>query len=388
MFRASPTAFNAQMPVSKRFLNLVAQQLTQFSDRPEVTSLVVYVTEAGSSGAPDLVPVGHWPPSGRVLPPLTAATNLRSPAERRRWLPLRHGGVLLGALQVETTAIPWPDPLQHRLQAASLCLTEGLCLDLEHRRLQGRLEHQQEQLKVLLHQLRNPLAALRTFAQLLWRRLEEDPRNRALVEGLLQEERQLQRYVDAIDALEAAESALTAPTASTPLLLPPSLGGGSDQPLSPLLEPLLRRAAATATLQARPWIAPQQLPDWRGDSAAVAEILANLLENAFRYSPAGSAVGLDVQPGQDGGWRLDVWDGGDPIAAEERERIFEPGHRGLRSVDLPGTGLGLALARQLARQLGGDLELETEPPAAAAADEPRRGNTFRLSLPAENESGP
>jgi signal transduction histidine kinase len=367
------------MSVSKRFLSLATQQLSQFADRPDVTTLVVYVAEPAAEGPPDLVPIGHWPPSAGNLPPLTADTGLHRPEDRRRWLPLRHAGVLLGALQVETATLPWPEPLRQRLHAASLCLTEGLCLDLEHRRLQLRLEQQQQQLEVLLHQLRNPLAALRTFAQLLLRRLEHDPRNRSLVEGLLQEERQLQRYVDAISTLDAGEAVLPPQPEATPLLLPPSLNGDRLQPLAPLLEPLLQRAAATAALQGRPWHAPERLPGWRGDSGAVAEILANLLENAFRYSPTGAPVGLEVRERAGGGWILAVWDGGAPIPDDERERIFEPGQRGCRGAERPGSGLGLALARQLAATLGGDLNL--------VSGSPPQGNSFRLSLPPEPEAG-
>ena len=370
------------MPVSKRFLSLVSFQLAQFADRSDLVSVVVYVTEPGGGGAPDLIPVGQWPPTGRALPPLAADTSLRSPADRRRWLALRHGGVLLGALQVEATSMPWPDPLRQRLQAVSQCLTEGLCLDLEHRRLQLQVTRQHDQLQVLLHQLRNPLAALRTFGQLLLRRLEHDARNRPLVEGLLQEERQLQRYVDAIDALTPGQASLSGAGASPPLLLPPGLDGEPDQPLDALVAPLVQRASATAALQGRPWYGPERQPDWRGDSSAVAEILANLLENAFRYSPPGSPVGLHVatDPGRPGHCRLSVWDGGPPIPEAERQDIFKPGHRGSTCLDQPGTGLGLALARQLAEGLGGDLVLESSP-RSLDPGLPRRGNVFRLSLP-------
>jgi signal transduction histidine kinase len=375
------------MPVSKRFLSLVTFQLAQFADRSDVTSVVVYVTEPGAAGAPDLIPVGHWPSASRTLPALTSNSDLRQPAERRRWLAMRHGGVLLGALLVETTELPWPEPLQQRLQAVSHCLTESLCLDLEHHQLQLRLHQQREQLKVLVHQLRNPLAALRTFGQLLLRRLEHDPRNRPLVEGLLQEEHQLQRYVDAIDALDRLEPVISPAGESSPLLLPPSLGNDSEQPLADLLQPLLQRANATAALQGRPWHGPEELPQWQGDTGSVAEILANLLENAFRYSRSGAAVGLHVAAAPDGGWELCVWDGGESIAPEERERIFEPGERGLSSAELPGSGLGLALAVQLARQLGGDLRLEPSP-ARLAQGLPEQGNAFLLRLPPDTRPAP
>ncbi|MFM8605828.1 MAG: sensor histidine kinase [Cyanobium sp.] len=367
------------MPVSERFLSLLQHQLAQFADCEAVRSLVVYVTHQGPEGQPSLMPVGHWPLDGRSLPSVDAASRLRVPAEERRWLPLRHQQVLLGALQVEAAVAPWPEPLAQRLQAVALSLTEALALDLELRRLESRLAIQDEQLKLLVHQLRNPLTALRTFGQLLLRRLEPGSDNRSLVEGLLAEERQLNRYVDAISDLARPDALIAAAPGPQPLLLPPLFSGPEGQPLAELLEPLLQRASATAALQGRSWQGPAALPAWRGDSGPVAEILANLLENAFRYSRGGAAVGLHAREGADG-LELTVWDGGAPIAADERALIFERGVRGRSGQARPGTGLGLALARELAGSLGGKLELVV-PPAAVAAGLPAEGNAFRLSLP-------
>lgn len=371
------------IPVSERFLALLGFQLGQFADCPRIRSLVVYVTHAGHDGQPSLVPVGHWPADGRALPSVDASSPLRLPAEERRWLPLRDGTVLLGALQVETTGPSWPEPLGRRLQAVALCLTEALRLDHENRRLTRTLEEQEEKLRLLVHQLRNPLAALRTFGQLLRRRLAHDTDTRTLVEGLLAEERQLNRYVDAISDLAQPDALLEPGDQPQPLLLPPLLSGPEGQSLAEVVDPLVQRAAATATLQNRPWRGPDTVPDWRGDAGAVAEILANLLENAFRYSPQGSSVGLHVASGA-GGTALTVWDGGPPIDPQEREAIFERGVRGSSGEAVPGTGLGLALARDLARQLGGELALVI-PPARIDAALPESGNAFRLSLPAGPE---
>lgn len=368
------------MPVSERFLSLLQHQLAQFVDCTAVRSLVVYVAHQGPEGRPSLVPVGHWPVDGRALPAVDSASRLRVPAEERRWLPLRHHQVLLGALQVESEGALWPEPLAQRLQAVALCLTDALALDHEQRRLEQQLSFQEERLRVLVHQLRNPLTALRTFGQLLLRRIDQDSDNRSLVEGLLAEERQLNRYVDALSTLARPETLLAPAPAPQPLLLPPLLSGPEGAPLADLLEPLRQRAAATANLQGRSWHSPAVLPAWRGDSGAVAEILANLLENAFRYSPPGVAVGLHGREA-DGWLELTVWDGGPPIEADERQAIFERGVRGRSGRQRPGTGLGLALARDLAGALGGRLEL-LDSPALVAAELPERGNAFRLSLPA------
>jgi signal transduction histidine kinase len=372
------------MPVSERFQALVGFQLGQFVDCPEVRSLVVFVTQQGETGQPTLLPVGHWPPDERALPAVDSVSRLRVPAEQRRWLPLRDGQRLLGALQVEAARNPWPEPLAQRLQAVVLVLTEALRLDLEGGELRQRLTEREEQLGLLLHQLRNPLTALRTFGQLLLRRLGPDHNDRPLVQGLLAEERQINRYVEAISALVQPEGRLAAPASPQPLLLPPLLSGPGGLPLAGLLEPLLQRAAATATLQGREWHGPPTLPAWSGDSGAVAEILANLLENAFAYSPAGTAIGLVCRAREAGGWDLCVWDAGPAIPEAERKRIFERGERGSTGAARAGTGLGLALARDLAEALGGQLELLI-PPAALDPALPAQGNAFCLSLPAGAE---
>ncbi|MCP9809463.1 HAMP domain-containing histidine kinase [Cyanobium sp. HWJ4-Hawea] len=369
------------MQVSTRFLSLLHFQLAQFADRSDVSSLVVYVTQPGDGGPPSLVPIGQWPRDGRALPTVAADSPLRMPAEGRRWLPLRQEQILLGAIQVETNTLPWPDGLSQRLQAVALCLTEALCLDLDQKRLAESLNQQQEQLALLVHQLRNPLAALRTFGQLLLRRLEQDSLNRPLVEGLLAEERQLNRYVEAIDELQGMEALPAAGNLAHPLLLPPTLSGAEGQPLADLLIPLLQRASATAALQQRAWHPPEHLPDWCGDSGSAAEVLANLLENAFRYSQSQAPIGLYCQKTEAGSWLISIWDGGEPIANSEREAIFGRGFRGQAGQKLPGTGVGLALARDLARSLGGDLVLLPSPAALDPAL-PARGNAFQLSLPA------
>lgn len=370
-------------PVSERFLSLLRSQLGQFVDCPDVEALVVYVTHPGPGGLPTLIPLGQWPEEARRLVPVGADSQLRLPAEQRRWLPLRDGVGLLGALQVETREAAWSPPLRQRLQGVALCLTEALRLDLEQQRLQQRVEAQEEQLRLLVHQLRNPLTALRTFGHLLLRRLKDDSDSRSLVEGLLAEERQLNKYVDAISALAEPDGLLPAAASPDPLLLPPLLSGPRGEELPDLVAPLLQRAAATASLQGRSWRGPAALPPWRGDGGAVAEILANLLENAFRYSAPESPVGLHCAVTA-AGPSLTVWDGGPPIPEEERERIFQRGERGRHSEGKAGTGLGLALARDLARHLGGGLELLI-PPTLVDPTLPGQGNAFRLTLPAQAE---
>ncbi|NDG74049.1 MAG: sensor histidine kinase [Synechococcaceae bacterium WB8_1B_136] len=369
------------MQVSKRLLTLLEQQLAQFTDRPDLVALVVYQALPGDNGKPSLVPIGQWPTT--LALPTGADAGPQAPlGEARRWLALRDGELLLGALRVDADRWPWPPDLTQRLEATALCLAEALRLDLEQQRLARELARRNDQLKLLVHQLRNPLAALRTFGQLLRRRLDGDPGNRDLVDHLLAEQGQMNRYVEAINRLSEPAQLPGSAAEHTPLLLPPALGSGS-QTLSSSLEPLLERAGATAALQGRPWHRPAEIPAWQGDGGAVTEIVANLLENAFRYSRAGGAIGLSCHTTARG-VQVSVWDGGPAIPVEERERIFEKGMRGSRGQALEGSGLGLALARELAHSLGGELELISPPQLINPQDPvlPEQGNAFRLTLPA------
>ena len=83
-----------------------------------------------------------------------------------------------------------------------------------------------------------------------------------------------------------------------------------------MLKPLIDRAEATAILQGRKWYGPLAWPDWTNEprssgDGVIAEIVANLLENAFRYSSSNSPIGIYIS---DKG--LCVWDGGTPISEE------------------------------------------------------------------------
>ena len=366
------------MQVSKRFLALLKQQLAQFADRPDLRSLVVYVALPSATGEPSLLSIGAWPQQTLAL---QSDVSKASPEDgsTRRWLALRDGPLLLGALRIDTDCWPWPTPLSDRLEATALCVTEALKLDLEQQRLGRQLALRDDQLKLLVHQLRNPLAALRTFGQLLRRRLDGDSANQALVDNLLSEQNQINRYLEAIDQLSQTPLLPPAQDGLQPLLLPPAFSSEDLHSLNQVLEPLLERAAGTAALQGRRWVPPGELPTQACNAAAVSEILANLLENAFRYSRPGGSVGLLCQE-QGDQLVLAVWDEGPEIPSAERELIFRKGERGSTGLALSGSGLGLALGRDLAERIGGALELVV-PPSCINPQLPASGNAFQLNLP-------
>ena len=365
--------------ISERFRQLVAQQLDQFCDCQELVGLGVYVAMPTADGELQLQLVQAWPLTETRLEPAAEAAPLLTPQQSRRWLPLRQESAVIGALRVDSAQGQWPELLNQRLQSAAQVLAQALLLDLEQQRWQGELQRERRQRDLLVHQMRNPLAALRTFTQLLLRRVEAGDERRELVEHLLDEQQSLAGYLDALSSSEAGLALPQASGTEAPLLLPPVLAPEQPRSLSQCLEPLLARAAATAKLQGRRWHPPGSVQAVPVPAATVGEILANLLENAFRYSDPGGDLGLWIALESDQ-LQLAVWDSGPLIDLEERERIFRRGERGRHGAKLSGTGLGLALARDQAEASGGSLQLQI-PASALAPGLPAAGNAFVLSLP-------
>ena len=114
-----------------------------------------------------------------------------------------------------------------------------------------------------------------------------------------------------------------------------------------------------------------------GDRLLLRRLIRNLLENARRYGGDGS-IGVSVQP-EGSSAVLEVTDRGPGVPEAEREHIFEPFYRLAETSEAGrGSGLGLALVRQIARRHGGD--------AVCLASEPA-GSRFRVDLPAAKEVG-
>jgi signal transduction histidine kinase len=97
-----------------------------------------------------------------------------------------------------------------------------------------------------------------------------------------------------------------------------------------------------------------------GDAAALGRALHQLLDNALKFTPHGGAVGLRVAP-TSSGYELTVADTGPGIPSEALGRAFDPFYQldGSRTRKHGGLGAGLAIARGVARGLGGDVELVT-----------------------------
>ena len=114
------------------------------------------------------------------------------------------------------------------------------------------------------------------------------------------------------------------------------------------------------------------LPDITTDRDKLRRILDNLLSNAVEFTDQGSVTVAAHSDG--GGIVISVIDTGTGIADEQREAVFEEFHQihGERPRQMPGTGLGLTISRELVRLLGGELEIESKI---------GEGSTFSITIP-------
>lgn len=209
------------------------------------------------------------------------------------------------------------------------------------------------------HDLRTPLTAIKGIANEIAR--GADPQRAYVIE---EEADRLTALVN--DLLDLSQLAAGEPRSEPALNTADDVVGSALQRVEPAFPDRQFRVEL-----ADPWL---ELVG-QFDFVQTMRILTNLLENAARYAPPGTPVGLAVR--REGEWlRFAVEDDGAGIPVDERARVFEPFVRGAAqrasAGGSRGTGLGLTIARRLAEAQGGRLDY---------APDARRMSRFVLSLP-------
>ena len=346
------------MKLSDEFENLIEKQLESFGCSSGIEHLVIYLATAKEGSKAGFELFSQWPVTNKFLLPIDDDPELKVSSPNRRWYPLQDQDILIGVLRVETSLkkSEWPSLLDSRLKALSTSLAKIFAIEISRQKNVEEIRFLRNQVDVIIHQLRNPLAALRTYAKLLIKRLGSDKASIEIVESMMSEQNQINSY---ISSFEEVNKALKVPFGieNERLLLLPNLDSGKNTSIKELLLPILDRGKANAKLQNRLWMQPSIWPEWANyrisnKYGVIAEIVANLLENAFKYSEENADIGMLI-----GELGLCIFDNGKKIPEEESEEIFKKGFRGIASKEKEGTGVGLYLARKLARQINGDLTL-------------------------------
>jgi signal transduction histidine kinase len=368
------------LPTSPEFLALCQSQLQLLTQGLGASMGAIYLAEGASERDPQLVPIAILPEGGGqdVLPPVRFQAGLVAPD--RLVLPLNHDGMVLGLLVTERLDRLWNDPERLQVDQVVRTLTLSCVLDqrsqwLERRRQQeqGLLDQQHDRMDNLLHQFRNPLTALRTFGKLMMRRLQPGESNHEVAASIVRESDRLQelllQFDQAIDLhLDEAIEVAPGPLAieAQPAALPAAgLFGELPLPLEAcdlvgILRPVLASAAAIAQekgllLQ----VALGELPQVQSSPQALREVLSNLVDNAIKYTPAPGQVHIFTQRTPTGA-EVYITDNGLGIPPGDLDRLFERHFRGVQAAgEIPGTGLGLCIARELMRSMGGEIEVRS-----------------------------
>lgn len=203
------------------------------------------------------------------------------------------------------------------------------------------------------HELRTPLTTFRMYSEMLADGIVQDPAaQKQYLATLQRESERLSRVVENVLAWSRLEEGRFT-------------SRRDRHEVGPLVEgiaPVLRRRLADAEMELAVAIEPAAAgAQVRTDAEAVGQILFNLVDNAAKYARASHGV-VELHVGaSDSEVRIAVRDHGPGVPAGHRRSVFAPFDRGsvqLSSNEVPGTGLGLPLARGLARDLGGELALD------------------------------
>lgn len=398
------------MPASAELVDMCQAHLELLRQTFGEVSSVIYLTLGmDPESEPVLVPVAQVPESddlGNLLNPMDqrdalpasdmylGPTGKITNVERfqpetgaeRLVLPLIHQDIVMGVLVMLRSDRPWQANEQQYLQTVSTSLAAGFFLDRQNQWLKQRLntkqtlqERQSEVFHNLLHQFRNPLTAIGTFGKLMLRRLSQDDPNYRLADGIVRESQHLQDLVTDFDAAVDIGDTDIAKTVMPPLLpesiLPeqksrlPALGRSLEitpQCLDDILNPLVMVTVAAASERHRQfWHSPiEQFKEQvvEVDPQALQEVIANLLDNAFKYAPPNAWVWLLGGIERENSVGIAIGDNGPGIPLDDQERLFERHYRGVQTQgNIAGTGLGLAIAKDLIIQMGGSIDLISPP---------------------------
>ena len=224
-----------------------------------------------------------------------------------------------------------------------------------------RLEAAEGQRRNLLadvtHELRTPLSVIQGDVEGMLDGVY--PPDREHLEPVVEEARVMSRLLDDLRTLSTAEAgALKLNRQRT-----------APKELAEDAVAAFRTRAATGGVRLEERVSPG-LPHLDIDPTRIGEVLANLVHNALRHTPAGGTVVVSADPASDGGVAFVVEDTGTGIPADALPHVFD---RFVRGPDSGGAGLGLAIARSLVEAHGGTITADIGPEG---------GTVMRFVLPA------
>ena len=217
-------------------------------------------------------------------------------------------------------------------------------------------------ISLVSHEMRTPLTAIQGMTELLAAYDVEPVRRREMNLAINDEVKRLTRMISGYLDITRLESGATA------MRLSPLRAESLLERILILLEPVAAQRQIRMVSNF-----PADLPPFLADADLLSRAVENLVSNAIKYSPDGTAVTLSARAEEEY-VAIEVADHGYGIPAADLERVFEKFYRVPRVQDagVPGTGLGLALVREIAELHHGSVSLRSEV---------NQGSTFTLRIP-------
>jgi signal transduction histidine kinase len=207
--------------------------------------------------------------------------------------------------------------------------------------------------------MRTPLTAIRGFAEYLTENDVSPAQQHELLGLVVTESKRLQNLIENLLSLQRMRSGI-------------GLDSPAPVPIAPLLQDVIEIFRSPIERHRISLDCPTDLPPLFGEAGKIHLAMKNLLGNAVKYAPAGTEIAVGARA--DSGCAL-LWvrDQGPGVPAEQQERIFERYYRASCDSKGPvGSGIGLALVREIATVHNGRVWVENSPAG---------GSTFYLRLP-------
>jgi two-component system sensor histidine kinase KdpD len=340
-----------------KIAEMTGGEVAVYLSRPEKLPQLVFGHETSIASDAMSVPVAEWVSGHDQV--AGAGTNTL-PGATAVFLPLVGSQRTLGAIAIKTAEIErLHEPEQRRLLEA--CASQ-LALALERDQLaieaaEARIQAEAEQVRSTLlssvsHDFKTPLAVIAgASSSMLESGNLSDASRRQLLRTIVEEATRLDRLLENILQMSR-------------------LDAGAIQPNKQWH--VVEEVVGTALQRTRDELAghvvevhvPSDLPLVSVDGLLIEQVLVNLLENANRYTPAGTRIAISAAA--DGDWlRLSVSDQGPGLPAGAEKRVFEKFYRGSSSADgSRGSGLGLAICQAIAKAHGGSISAANGPGGA------------------------
>lgn len=262
------------------------------------------------------------------------------PSERRT--AIRH---TLHLTIPENRIIQYSIQEEHRLNGEHVAYFRDITRESEVDRLKS------EFLSTAAHELRTPMASIFGFSDLLMRREYDEPKRKELISTINRQAGILINLINELLDLARIEAR----------------AGKDFKYRKVMLGPVVENAVAALMMNSDPRQVvvdlPTLLPEVRIDEEKFSQALTNVLSNAYKYSPAGGRIALSTATGDiDGRYAIGirVCDQGMGMKPEHLERLFERFFRADPSGNIPGTGLGMCIVKEIMEIHGGRVSVESE----------------------------